>query len=178
VTTPTPNDQTTSPTKQPSLAPTTTKPTPTPTDAPVTSEPTDAPVTDTPTVAPVTSQPTEQPTSKPTTQAPVQPTCTTIEVSITLDDYPQDTSWNVVGSTGEVVANSPAYDASMAGSTEIESLCLQADTYSFDIYDVYEDGMCCDWGQGSYTLSTTNGDILATGGEWLGPSETKTFQLS
>ncbi|KAK1735463.1 hypothetical protein QTG54_013626 [Skeletonema marinoi] len=178
VTTPTPNDQTSSPTKQPSLSPTTTKPTPTPTDAPVTSEPTDAPVTDTPTVAPVTSEPTEQPTSKPTTQAPVQPTCTTIEVSLTLDDYPQDTSWNVVGSTGEVVAKSPAYDASMAGSTEIESLCLQADTYSFDIYDVYEDGMCCDWGQGSYTLSTKNGDILATGGEWLGPSETKTFQLS
>eukprot|EP00984_Skeletonema_dohrnii_P004449 scaffold1582_cov143-Skeletonema_dohrnii-CCMP3373.AAC.17 len=178
VTTPTPNDQTSSPTKQPSLAPTTTKPTPTPTDAPVTSEPTDAPVTYTPTTAPSTSEPTEQPTPKPTTQAPVLPTCTTIEVSITLDDYPQDTSWNVVGSTGEVVAKSPAYDASMAGSTEIESLCLQADTYSFDIYDVYEDGMCCDWGEGSYTLSTTNGDILATGGEWLGPSETKTFQLS
>jgi len=113
----------------------------------------------------------------PTTQAPVQPLCTTIEISITLDDYPQDTSWNVVNSTGEVVAKSPPYDDSMKGLTKIESLCLQADSYSFDIYDDYEDGLCCSWGIGSYTLTSADGEILATGGEWLGPSETKTFQL-
>ena len=32
-------------------------------------------------------------------------------------------------------------------------------------------------GIGSYTLTSADGEILATGGEWLGPSETKTFQL-
>ncbi|KAL7447240.1 hypothetical protein ACHAXM_011024 [Skeletonema potamos] len=118
------------------------------------------------------------PTTVPTTQAPVQPTCTTIEISVTLDDYPQDTNWNVVDSSGGVAATSPAYDVSMKGSTQVESVCLLAGSYSFDIYDVYEDGICCSWGQGSYTLTSANGEVLATGGEWLGPSETKTFQLT
>lgn len=172
------------PTKQPSLNPTTTRPTPTPSDAPSTSEPTTVPSTsestsvptDNSTIVPITSKPTEKPTLVPATQAPVQP-CIAIEVSVTLDNYPQDTSWNIVDSTGEVVAKSPTYDESMAGSTEIESLCLLADSYSFDIYDDYEDGICCEWGNGSYTLTSADGEVLVTGGEWVGPSETKTFQL-
>jgi hypothetical protein len=125
-----------------------------------------------------TAAPTNPPTPAPTTQAPVQPTCTTIEISVTLDNYPEDTNWNIVDSNGGVVATSPAYDASMVGSTQVENVCLPAGTYSFDIYDAYEDGICCSWGQGSYTLTSVDGEILATGGEWLGPSETKTFQLT
>ena len=131
-----------------------------------------------PTPVPTTPAPTKQPTPAPATPAPVQQTCTTIEISVSLDDYPQDTSWNVTDSIGGVVAKSPAYDASMAGSTQVESVCLLAGTYSFDIYDDYEDGICCSWGQGSYTLTSEDGGILATGGEWLGPSDTKTFQLT
>jgi len=125
-----------------------------------------------------TAAPTNLPTPAPTTQAPVQPTCTTIEISVTLDNYPGDTNWNIVDSNGGVVATSPAYDASMVGSTQVENVCLPAGIYSFDIYDAYEDGICCSWGQGSYKLTSVDGEILATGGEWLGPSETKTFQLT
>jgi hypothetical protein len=154
-----PNNQTPAPTQLQSPAPTTKQPTAAPTNPP-------------------TPALTIQPTTVPTTQAPVQPTCTTIEISVTLDDYPQDTNWNVVDSSGGVAATSPAYDVSMKGSTQVESVCLLAGSYSFDIYDVYEDGICCSWGQGSYTLTSANGEVLATGGEWLGPSETKTFQLT
>lgn len=172
-----PTNLTTPPTKQPSLNPTTTRPTPTPSDAPSTSEPTILPSTSESTYAPTDNSTTVPPTIVAATQAPVQPSCIAIEVSITLDNYPRDTSWNIVDSTGEVVAKSPTYDDSMVGSTEIESLCLLADSYSFYIYDDYEDGICCEWGNGSYTL-TSDGEILVAGGEWLGPSETKTFQLT
>ncbi len=175
---------TTPPTKQPSLTPTTTRPTHTPSDAPSTSEPTTVPSSSQTTLpstiestyVPIDNSTAVPPTLVPVTQAPAQP-CIAIEVSITLDAYPGDTSWNVINSTGEIVAKSPTYGESMAGSTEIESFCLLADSYSFDIYDDYEDGICCEWGNGSYTLTKADGEILASGGEWLGPSETKTFQL-
>lgn len=138
-----------------------------------TNKPTPAPTTLRPTPAPTT-----QPTPVPTAPTPLEPTCTTVEISLTLDDYPSDTSWNLVDSSGTVVASSPAYDASMAGSTQVESICLPPGAYSFVISDVYEDGICCTWGQGSYSLTTSDGQLLASGGEWSGPSETKTFTIS
>lgn len=148
-----------------------------------TSEPTNKPIpapTNPPIPAPTlppTPVPTTQPTPVPTAPTPLEPTCTTVEISATLDDYPSDTSWNLVDSSGTVVASSPAYDASMAGSTQVESTCLSPGAYSFVISDVYEDGMCCVWGQGSYSLTTSDGQLLASGGEWTGPSETKSFTI-
>jgi hypothetical protein len=130
--------------------------------------------TSVPTIKPRTSP---APTQYPTIQAPVMPACTTIEISVTLDDYPADTSWSVFDSAGRIVATSPGYDASMVGSTQVESTCLSTGTYSFEIYDVYEDGICCNWGNGSYTLTTADGQLLASGGEWVGASETKTFTV-
>ena len=40
---------------------------------------------------------------------------------------------------------------------------------------IYQDGMCCDWGEGSYSVTTNNEEvILAEGGEF-GPSESTDF---
>ena len=94
-----------------------------------------------------------------------------------MDDYPSDTSWNVFDSSGAIVASSPPYDTVDPGSTQEESICLPPGAYSFVISDVYEDGICCAWGQGSYSLTTADGQLLASGGEWTGPSETKGFTI-
>ena len=151
----------------------------------VTSSPT-APPTKEPTPRPTPKPSTLPPTPNPTTSAPTPPptattpTCTTIDVSITLDKYPLDTSWEIIDSTtGNILATSPPYDETLAESTQVTSICLPAGLYSFVIYDVYEDGICCAWGQGSYTLLLSSGEsILVTGGEWIGPSETKMFTIS
>ena len=115
---------------------------------------------------------------KPTPQTAPVTTCKILEVSLNLDKYPQDNSWRITDSTGDVVAKSPPYDASMASSNQKERHCLQVGTYSFDVYDFYEDGMCCNWGVGNYTLLSEGGEVLAAGGEWLGFSESKMFQLT
>lgn len=37
--------------------------------------------------------------------------------------------------------------------------------YTFTIYDAYGDGICCNWGTGSFTISnTTTSDTYGTGG--------------
>jgi len=114
-----------------------------------------------------------------------------INISIFLDEYPADTSWTIIDdstTTGNAVATSPTYDATMALTQQLETICLAAPgTYSFIISDDYEDGICCVWGEGNYTLTTSStvidgesgGDVqvLAAGGAWKGPNETTTFEL-
>ena len=46
--------------------------------------------------------------------------------------------------------------------------------YSFTIYDLWGDGICCLLGAGSYTLTDSNSNVIATGGEFLA-QETVSF---
>jgi len=126
---------------------------------------------------------TKQPSLAPTTKAPLKPSCTMIEIVITLDDYPLDTSWNIIDSTEKTVAESSPYEASMAQTTQVDQICLVDGAYSFVIFDAYEDGMCCNWGEGGYILRYPSGGgggeiFVSGGGEWLGLSETTSFTIT
>lgn len=100
--------------------------------------------------------------------------CTDNEVTLTivLDNYPEETSWEILdGAT--VVASGGTYGSQPDGSTVTETLCLPDGCYDFVISDVYGDGICCSYGNGSYTL-TDGGSTLASGGSF-GSSETTNF---
>jgi hypothetical protein len=92
-----------------------------------------------------------------------------LTVDLTLDNYPGETSWDIVDNiTGTVIAESPAYEN--ANSNHTETFCiLSTNCYTFTIYDEYGDGICCSYGNGSYTL-TVDGTEIATGGSF-GDSE-------
>jgi len=99
----------------------------------------------------------------------------TLTIDVTLDQYPTDTRWEIIPQgQSTAIATSAPYDASLQFSpAETDSVCLPDGTYDFIIYDVYGDGICCDWGEGSYQLAFGD-DIVASGGSF-GKSETKTF---
>lgn len=100
--------------------------------------------------------------------------CTDNEVTLTivLDNYPEETSWQILdGAT--VVASGGTYGSQPDGSTVIETACLPDGCYDFVITDTYGDGICCSFGNGSYTL-TGGGSTLASGGSF-GSSETTNF---
>ena len=110
-----------------------------------------------------------------------------IEVSIFLDEYPADTRWDIFDdpppvntTTAEPLATSPTYNESMALTQQTTQICT-LDTpgnYSFIIYDDFFDGICCEWGNGSYAVMLVNtGEVLASGGQWSGPSESTRFVL-
>jgi bacillolysin len=103
-------------------------------------------------------------------------TCYTgdISLSITFDNYPEETAWTLKNSSGTTVASASYSNANPDGSTINETFTgLVVDDYTFTITDAYGDGICCSYGSGSYSLSTSSGDFK-TGGDF-GSSEATPF---
>ena len=100
----------------------------------------------------------------------------TITVSITLDNYPEETSWDIRDASNNVIASGGTYGSQPDGSTVTIDVCAADGCYDFTIYDSYGDGICCAYGNGSYTVTDQNGTVLASGGEF-GSSETTNFCL-
>lgn len=89
-----------------------------------------------------------------------------IVVTIVEDDYPNETSWDLRnGVTNNIIASG----GSVGGSYFVDpTLC-----YVFNIYDSYGDGLCCGYGNGSYTV-TLDGNVVASGGNFAS-QETTSF---
>ncbi|MBL6444977.1 M4 family metallopeptidase [Fulvivirga sp. 29W222] len=97
------------------------------------------------------------------------PTCATGTVTLTLvfDNYPEETSWTLTNSSGTTVASGGTYGSEPDGSTLTETFNLAAGDYTFTINDSYGDGICCSYGNGSYTLTDNgSGETLASGGSF------------
>ncbi len=97
---------------------------------------------------------------------------TDVTLTIVLDNYPEETSWQIRdGAT--VIASGGTYGSQPDGSTVTETISLAAGCYDFVISDTYGDGICCTYGNGSYSLADGS-TTLASGGSF-GSSETTNF---
>jgi hypothetical protein len=107
------------------------------------------------------------------------PSCSNVSLSITFDNYPEETSWEIRNSGGQVVASGGTYASQADGSTlNIDVGCLDDGCYDFIISDSYGDGICCTYGNGSFTLTNNDaGTTLASGGSFTS-SDTTNFCLS
>ncbi|MGB0930059.1 MAG: T9SS type A sorting domain-containing protein [Chitinophagales bacterium] len=104
-------------------------------------------------------------------QCPVNQTQVTL--SITTDDYPEETTWELTNwITGAVYASGGSYTT--ANNTYTQNVCVPNNaTIGFTIYDVYQDGICCSFGNGSYSVSEGM-TTYASGGNF-DASETSLF---
>ncbi|MDC1162439.1 Ig-like domain-containing protein, partial [Tenacibaculum sp.] len=94
------------------------------------------------------------------------PTCENISVQIVFDQYSKETSWSIKDTLGETVMSGGNYSKNNGESISIEK-CLPLGCYSFTIKDTYGDGICCNYGNGSYKVSKNSGNtILASGGNF------------
>ena len=85
-----------------------------------------------------------------------------IVITINTDDYPTETSWFLMDQLGGGWTNIPL-TTSNANSTLTWSLCVpDTNCYTFTMLDSYGDGICCQWGLGSYNV-TYNGVNVANG---------------
>jgi len=97
-----------------------------------------------------------------------------VSIDITFDNYSEETSWQITNASGAVVASGGNYGT---GQTSVsESACLVNGCYDFTISDVYGDGICCSYGNGSYSV-TGGGSTLASGATFTS-SETTNFCFS
>merc|ERR1712176_1112109 len=87
-----------------------------------------------------------------------------VAVNIKTDNYPAETSWTIQDNCGAgLVGSGSGYSAANADVSEL--LCLPDSEYTFTISDQYGDGICCGYGQGSYSL-TVDGSLVKSGGEF------------
>ncbi len=105
------------------------------------------------------------------------PTGTDLTLTITFDNYPEETSWTLKNNAGSTVASGGTYASQADGSTLVIPINdLADDCYDFTISDTYGDGICCSYGSGSYKLEVTGGSVLASGGSFTS-SEVTNFCL-
>lgn len=98
-----------------------------------------------------------------------------VTLNIDLDNYPAETTWSVSDANNNVLAAGGPYDGQ---ATATESFCLPPSCFTFAIFDSYGDGICCDYGNGSYQLvEEATGTVLASGGDF-GDFEATDFCLS
>jgi PKD repeat protein len=85
------------------------------------------------------------------------------QVVLTTDQYGEETSWDIADANGNVVASGSGYGASADYTIPA---CLADGCYTFTIYDSYGDGMCCEFGNGSYELRDPFGVLITSGGSF------------
>ncbi|MCX2762680.1 reprolysin-like metallopeptidase [Aquimarina muelleri] len=104
-----------------------------------------------------------------------QTTCTDTVLTLNFDNYPEETSWEITNENNQVVASGGTYGTQPDGSTLSVTECLEPGNYTFTIRDSYGDGICCSYGNGSYTL-ISEGITIASGGSF-GASEATVFTI-
>ncbi|MGB1384021.1 MAG: trypsin-like serine peptidase [Flavobacteriales bacterium] len=87
----------------------------------------------------------------------------TYTLTLVLDDYGSETSWTVKR-LGQTLYEGGPYQDGTNGEVVVEEFCLEEVCYLFRIEDSYADGICCDFGEGSWTLTDPNGEVVDSGG--------------
>ncbi|WP_411894379.1 T9SS type A sorting domain-containing protein [Winogradskyella sp. A2] len=92
----------------------------------------------------------------------------TIGLSLTLDDWPAETSWNFSDGDGNVLYSGGPYIEGVDDfTTKTETFTINPDLcYKFEINDSYGDGICCASGNGNYELRADDNTLLASGGNF------------
>jgi Pregnancy-associated plasma protein-A/Secretion system C-terminal sorting domain len=98
----------------------------------------------------------------------------TTEVIITImtDDYGDETVWAITDSEENPLAGNIdpiAGEINFYGDNELHTTTVAVENgqcYMFGVFDIGGDGMCCEYGEGYYRVETTNGTVIAEGGEF------------
>lgn len=81
------------------------------------------------------------------------------------DDYPEETTWEIIDPNGSVVASGGSYD--QANTLFQDTVCLTGGCFDLYFYDSYGDGICCSFGNGEYNLfQVWDNTLVATGGQF------------
>ena len=102
-----------------------------------------------------------------------------VTVEIETDAYGSETTWELRGSTGTLLASGGPYNDLSAVGTTVQTpvhvlLTTPFDCTTFTIDDSYSDGMDAGYGAGNYAVKDHDGNVLVSGGDF-GDSESGKF---
>lgn len=96
-----------------------------------------------------------------------------LTLNLTTDQYAAETSWEIINSQSKVVYSGNGYSNS---TTYNQNICLADGEYTFTINDSHGDGICCSFGNGSYSL--VNGQQTLSSGGQFQYKQSNNFSLS
>ena len=107
---------------------------------------------------------------------------TTLKVYIIQDQFGEQTTWNIINSAGEIVAEGGPYQHLVGqGATQTNVATLNNiptdDCYLFTIFDTNNNGICCNYGNGYYYIKDANGDKIVEGDGDFGAMAAHSFML-
>jgi hypothetical protein len=112
--------------------------------------------------------------AKPYFHTPCQ---TGAQLTIKFDQFPGETRWEIRNNAGNILTMGGPYTGYTPHSTIVETLCLPYGCFELVVYDDYNDGLCCQNGQGFYQLRNAAGTIIASGSQF-GNIDTRPFCLN
>lgn len=90
-----------------------------------------------------------------------KPSGESLYLNLTTDNFPQETTWELVDSLNQVIQSSGSLGLPQNLYTSF--FCLDADAcYSFIIYDAFGDGMSAQGIKGDYVILNEEGDTIAS----------------
>jgi len=99
----------------------------------------------------------------------------TVVLTLLTDEYASETSWEFYDQDGNLLAQSQG--GFVNNTTYTETFEVNSDScYEFVILDSANDGICCGYGNGSYSLETDSGELIFEGGDF-GGSESTSFRI-
>lgn len=105
-----------------------------------------------------------------------------LTLELVFDRYRSETSWELTDDQGNTIDSGGNYGANFGSNGEyphppiaIEN--LPDGDYVFTIFDDFDDGMCCQYGEGSYTLTQDSDDVVIVSGGAFGAQEVTAFTL-
>jgi hypothetical protein len=86
-------------------------------------------------------------------------------MTVTTDNYPSETRWELVDDcdNGKIVMQGGPYTS--AGTKYIENSQVGKSQFTLNVYDEFGDGLCCAYGQGSFS-ATMDGVVVDSGGDF------------
>jgi len=96
-----------------------------------------------------------------------------LTINIKTDQYGSETSWDLTLADGTILASGDGYGSNSEYTETVD--VNPSDCYVFNIYDSYGDGICCAYGDGAYSVVTSNGETIASGGDY-GDGESTAFR--
>ncbi len=99
-----------------------------------------------------------------------------LELFIQFDNFPEETSWEILDLDGVPIHRGGTYPNAPDMSTLTESLCMPEGCFTINFFDAAADGLCCGFGDGFYELRTDDGFILSRG-DSFGALSTDNFCL-
>lgn len=97
-----------------------------------------------------------------------------------LDEFGSETTWDLKNSSGTILYNGGPYidEATLPALITESWTLINNDCYTFTINDVEGDGICCDYGNGFYNITSSDGNTMVLSGATFSTSESKTFSIN